>query len=743
MSEHNLTFRSVNFSIAQMTCTSCVGRVERAIKSVDGVEDASVNLTLEQARVLLNPSKDSKTVIEAIERKVKDAGYEAQWINPNLTKNDTAFSDDKKELKKWVSAAILSAPLLIAMIVSILYPSWMLPGWLQFLLATPVQFWLGKQFYSAGYRSVLAGTGNMDLLVSLGSSAAWGLSTVLLLVWFIRGSNGSEPHLYYESSSLIITFVLFGHWLEKKARTKAASSIRALQALRPENVCRLREGKEEIIPNEFLFIGDLVVVRPGERIPCDGVVVAGESDVDESMLTGESLPVEKNVNDTVITGALNTTGRLVIKVSKIGSETRLAAIVRLVENAQATKVPIQKLVDRISSIFVPIVILAALLTFFVWWFFYGDLIAGLLHGASVLVIACPCALGLATPTALATGCAAAARAGILIRDAEALEKARRIKTIALDKTGTLTKGKLYVQSVIPFGNYNQKEIVFWSASLSKASEHPLAKAITVEATKTEHHLIEPKSFKVIKDQGRGIVGDLNGDQFWFGNEKMIEALGLHVPDLPSEVKGTSLSWLVRSKNNIHEIVGLVAFKDQIREGAMRLMDELKKRKIRPIILTGDNYHAAQEIGKALEVSDVYSNLSPEEKQKIIVTLSANRDKNGAVAMVGDGINDAPALAAADLGIAMGEGTDVAAEVAGIVLMRSQPMLVYATIDIAQKIHQRIKEGLFWAFIYNIIGIPLAMLGMLNPAIAGGAMALSSVCVVTNALRLLRWKAPIS
>ncbi|MDI2091027.1 heavy metal translocating P-type ATPase [Commensalibacter oyaizuii] len=743
MSNESSALTTADFTIGNMTCASCVRRVEKIIKRVDGVEDVSVNLTLETARVTFVSEIDMQKKIAVIEDMVGKGGYNASWINPKQQDQVNAEDTAQKDMWAWVIAALLSAPLVISMITGSIHHQWMLPGWLQFLLATPVQFWLGRHFYVAGFRAIKAGTGNMDLLVALGSSAAWILSTVLLVNFLLSDGSTSEPHLYYESSALIITFILFGHWLEKRARHKAASSIRALQALRPNTVCKWVDGTEVVIPNEQIKVGDIVVVRPGERVPCDGVITQGESAVDESMLTGEAIPIEKKIGDRVTGGSLNENGRLLIQVEKTGQETRLAAIVRLVESAQASKAPIQKLVDRISAVFVPIVIIVAFGTFLWWWLEYGLLVEGLLHGAAVLVIACPCALGLATPTALATGCGAAARAGILIRDAESLERATHIQAVGFDKTGTLSQGRLSVISIVPKAGIDKKQVLYWTASLSLASEHPLSKALLIQAKQEQISLNDPEAFRVIKDQGRGITGKIDGQQFFFGNAAMVAALGLDIEALSSDALDATLSWLVRYNNaQYYELLGVIAFEDHIREGAKEAIIQLKAKHISPVILTGDNAQAAQKVADILGIKEVHANLSPEDKQRIIVEISKEKDKTCKVAMVGDGINDAPALAAADLGIAIGEGTDVAAEVAGVVLMRNHPGLVVATIDIAQKTHQRIKEGLFWAFIYNVIGIPLAVCGLLSPAIAGGAMALSSVCVVMNALRLLRWKANI-
>ena len=733
--------KGIDFVIRGMTCASCVRRVEKVIKRVAGVEDVNVNLTLEQARVIPKPAIQQQNLIAEIETAVTKAGYHAEWLDPGHAAINLNGDRDEKDLYHWIIAALFSAPLLGSMIAGGFNHHWMLPGWVQFLLATPVQFWLGKPFYIAAYRAVKSGNGNMDLLVILGSGTAWILSTCLLLSWLL-GYCKVEPDLYYESASLIITFILLGHWLEKRARYKAADSIRALQALRPDTACKLVDDKEISVPLDQLMVGDQVVVRPGETIPCDGVVIQGESAVDESMLTGESLPIEKKIGDKVTGGSLNDNGRLSIKVEKTGRQTRLSAIIQLVENAQASKAPIQKMVDRISSIFVPVVIILALLTFLGWWLINGLFVIGLMHAAAVLVIACPCALGLATPTALATGCGAAARSGILIRDAETLERAVHVKKVAFDKTGTLTEGKLSVVSIVSLSDFSKKEILYHAASLSLSSEHPLAKALLSEASSYTISLKQPEEFRVIKEQGRGVMGKIKERVFLLGNQQMVESHGCKIPDVPSKIRSSTLSWLLEKMQDSYRLLGIVAFEDHVRSGSVEAVRRLKEHSIQSIMLTGDNEAVAKKIGNILRIDDVKANLTPEDKQQFIKKHGSKGIDHQSIAMVGDGINDAPALAEADLAIAMGEGTDVAAEVAGIVLMRNNPELVADTLDIAKRTHQRIKEGLFWAFIYNIIGIPLAMLGFLNPAIAGGAMALSSVCVVMNALRLLRWKARI-
>ena len=763
--------RVVDLAIEGMTCSSCVGRVERALSQGEGVLSASVNLATEQARVSVSADRgeDDAALGARLRDVVQRAGYGARVLPPEPDGSageasaGEAAALDRRERLHLALACLLSAPLLVSMLLHVgfvlmhqdrLAAQAMLPGWLQFLLATPVQFWLGWRFYRAGASAVRHASGNMDLLVALGSSAAWGLSTVSLL----RGSTT----LYFESSSLIITFILFGKWLERGARRRAASSVRALTGLRPDTALRLdaASGLEQEVPLGELNVGDLLVVRPGGRIAADGTVRDGESSVDEQLLTGESRAVARRPGDTVIAGSLAVDGRLVIGVNAIGAETRLAGIVRLIESAQASRAPVQRLVDRVSAIFVPVVLVLAAATLVAWWTATGRFSFALLDAVSVLVIACPCALGLATPAALVAGIGAAARAGILIRDAASIERARGVGIVAFDKTGTLTEGHPVLDRVIPAdggaspegGHYEKAaELLSLAAAMQAGSEHPLAEAVRASSG----HAATLPAERFVAVPGRGVTAWVGGRSLLLGNRRMMEAEGLVAPSSLSEeaeridAEGGTVSFLAERAaidwsgrgTGSGRILGLLGFSDTIRPGAAQAIARLREMGIMSVMLTGDGEGAARRVAEVAGFDRMLSGISPEDKAASIMALHRELRGTGrpAVAMVGDGLNDAPALAAADLGIAMGRGTDAAIEAAGITLMRPDPALVADTIEIAGLISTRIRQGLFWAFAYNLVGIPLAMAGLLSPAVAGGAMALSSVSVMLNALRLKGWR----
>ena len=608
-----------------------------------------------------------------------------------------------------------------------------LPAWLQWMLATPVQFWLGWRFYKAGWSALKAGAGNMDLLVALGTSAAYGLSVYLLF----NPMHAGMQHLYFESSTIVITLVLLGKWLEARAKKHTTEAIRALNALRPERASVLRNGQEVQLAIDAVLVGDIVVIRPGERIPVDGRVQQGESQVDESLITGENLPVSKKTGDKVTGGAVNGEGLLHVVTTTIGTESVLARIVRLVESAQAKKAPIQRLVDKVSAVFVPVVIGIALFTLMAWGLLGGDWQMAILNAISVLVIACPCALGLATPTAIMVGTGVAAQHGILIKDAESLELAHAVKTVAFDKTGTLTEGHpklVELQSIAG----NKDYLLTLAASLQVGSEHPLAKAV-VNAAQAKGLLLQP----VLELQalpGKGLVGLVGDKRLYLGNARLMGELGidlvaLKVASESLEAQGLSISWLaISSAASI--LLGMLAFGDVLKPTAATAINRLQRQDILTVLISGDNQGSATSVGNQLGISQVYAEVLPEDKANIVAQL---KRAHGLVAMVGDGINDAPALAAADIGIAMSSGTDVAIHAAGITLMRGDPALVADAIEISRRTYAKIRQNLFWAFVYNVVGIPLAALGLLSPVIAGGAMALSSVSVVSNALLLKRWR----
>ncbi|AHC33284.1 copper-translocating P-type ATPase [Pseudomonas fluorescens] len=714
--------------IGGMTCASCAGRVERALGKVPGVQRVSVNLANERAHIEVLGQMDPAVLIAAVDK----AGYTAS-LPQTETKTD-ADQAQRLHRERWslTLAIVLALPLVVPMLVQPFGLHWMLPAWVQFALATPVQFIFGARFYIAAWKAVRAGAGNMDLLVAIGTSAGYGLS---LYEW-LTAPAGSMPHLYFEASAVVIALVLLGKYLESRAKRQTASAIRALEALRPERAIRVREGQEEDVAISALTLNDLVLVKPGERFPVDGEVVEGQSHADEALISGESLPVPKQPGDKVTGGAINGEGRLLVRTLALGAESVLARIIRLVEDAQAAKAPIQKLVDKVSQVFVPTVLVLALITLLGWWLYGASLETAIINAVAVLVIACPCALGLATPTAIMAGTGVAARHGILIKDAEALERAHAVSAVVFDKTGTLTSGTPKIAHLAAVDG-NQSLLLQQAGALQRGSEHPLAKAV-LDACNEQGLKVEDVSASQSLT-GRGIAGTLDGRLLALGNRRLLEESGLEAGDLAAsakhwEAEGRTLSWLIEQGAQ-PRVLGLFAFGDTLKPGALEAVTQLKARHISSHLLTGDNRGSAQVVAQALGIDDVHAEVLPADKAATVAELK----KTGVVAMVGDGINDAPALAAADIGIAMGGGTDVAMHAAGITLMRGDPRLVPAALEISRKTYAKIRQNLFWAFVYNLIGIPLAAFGLLNPVLAGAAMALSSVSVVSNALLLKTWK----
>ena len=716
--------REIDLNIAGMTCASCVGRVEKALLKVPGVLAASVNLATESARIKVTGGADAATLIAAIDK----AGYAATV--PAASQASAPAVAPNRDGLKVAFAAVLAFPLMLPMLLEWAGIHLMLPGALQFALATPVQFYFGARFYKAGWKAARAGSGNMDLLVALGTSAAYGLS---VYQWLTAGEM--LPHLYFEASAVVITLVLLGKWLESRAKRQTASAIRALQVLRPESARVRRDGVEIDLPVEQVKVGDLVVIRPGERVAVDGVVVEGGSQINESLITGESLPVDKHPGDKVTGGAINADGLLLVRTQAVGGETTLSRIIRLVEDAQAAKAPIQHLVDKVSAIFVPVVLLLALLTMLGWWFATGELENAIINAVAVLVIACPCALGLATPTAIMAGTGVAARYGILIKDAEALEVAHAVNTVVFDKTGTLTVGKPALAALHAHG-IAEARLLQLAASIQRGSEHSLATAV-LDAAGARH--IEPLPATALSAlPGRGLAANVDGLDLKLGSTRLMQELNVDMTPLAAQAlslenTGNTISWLSSGT----QLLGLFAFSDQVKPNAQAAIAHLHSLGIRTVMLTGDNQGSADAVGKLLGIDTVVAKMLPADKTAKIVALKGEGAK---VAMVGDGINDAPALAAADVGIAMSTGTDVAMHAAGITLMRGDPALVADAIDISRRTYSKIRQNLFWAFIYNLIGIPLAAFGLLNPMVAGAAMAFSSVSVISNALLLRRWKA---
>jgi Cu+-exporting ATPase len=726
---YEITGDTVSLSISGMTCASCAGRVEKALKKVPGVTEASVNLTTEKAHIKSSGGVTADALIAA----VRKAGYEAALAEPA-----TPAPKPGDALPAWwrvAASALLSLPLILPMLAMPFGSQWALPGWAQLVLATPVQFWLGARFYKAGWNALRAGSGNMDLLVALGTSAAYGLSVYLL--WAQHGHEGMQ-HLYFESSAVIITLVMLGKWLEERARSQTVAAIRALESLRPATAIVRRDGVDHEVPIADVRHGETFIVRPGDRVPVDGVILDGSSHLDESLLTGESLPVSKTAGDALTAGAVNAEGVLVARATAIGGETMLSQIIKMVEDAQAVKAPIQRLVDRVSAVFVPVVLVIAALTFVGWGLANGDWQQALLNAVAVMVIACPCALGLATPTSIMVGTGVAARYGILIKDAEALETAHAVQVVAFDKTGTLTEGKPAVVAVEAAGR-PEHDVLQLARTVQQYSEHPLAKA--VEAQVSARGIASLPALNTRALPGRGVQADIDGATIYLGNMRLMQELGVPTAPLSDlaakhEDSGRTVSWLALKTASGVELAGLLAFGDTVKHTAKAAAARLARMGIKCVMLTGDNAGAARAVAVAVGIDDFKAGLLPADKAHIVTEL---KQAGQTVCFVGDGINDAVALAAADLGMAMSTGSEVAMHTAGITLMRGDPMLVADAIDVSHQTYRKIRQNLGWAFVYNIVGIPLAAFGYLNPVIAGAAMALSSVSVVSNSLLLRRWK----
>jgi Cu+-exporting ATPase len=727
--------------IGGMSCASCVARVEKALAAVPGVGRATVNIATETARV----ESDAPLEFTQLQQAVEKAGYEVApdtdaFAPPSGPAAPTASAAPggaaaarpaiPEGLAVLFSAA-LSLPLLGPMLLDWLGIHFMLDAKLQWLLATPVQFIFGARFYRAGWKAARNLAGNMDLLVALGTSAAYGLSVYLLLA-----NTDVAHHLYFEASAVVITLVLLGKWLEARAKKQTTSAIRALQKLRPATARVRRTGESECdVAIHEVRLGDLVVVRPGERVAVDGEVTQGSSHVDESLITGESLPVARHPGSHVTGGSINGEGLLLVRTTAVGAETTLSRIIRLVEDAQAVKAPVQRLVDRVAEVFVPVVLVLAAITLAGWWFASGDIERATINAVAVLVIACPCALGLATPAAIMAGTGIAARHGILIKDAEALEVACQVDTVVFDKTGTLTQGKPVLAALLPHG-VSEDRLLALAAAIQHNSEHTLARAVLDAAARRAQAALVVSAVSALP--GRGLAAIVEGAELILGSSRLMQERSIDTAPLAQqaqelEASGHTISWLADAGRR--ELLGLLAFADQPKPTAQAAISSLRARGIDTVMLTGDNEGSANAIARQLGIGRVAANLLPADKSAAVAAL---KQQGRNVAMVGDGINDAPALAAAHVGIAMSSGTDVAMHAAGITLMRGDPQLVADAIDISQRTFSKIRQNLFWAFIYNLAGIPLAAFGLLNPVFAGAAMALSSVSVISNALLLRRW-----
>jgi Cu+-exporting ATPase len=743
--------------IGGMTCASCVSRVEKVLNKIPGVEAATVNLATEQARVRIKRGSSKLSDIIAL---VEKTGYEAKEssVRGNLDQKAVKSFWAADGLGRVVLSFLLSAPLFLPMFFMPFGVHWSLSGWWQLALATPVQFILGWRFYVAGYKSLMAGAGNMDLLVALGTSAAYGLSLYIL----VTSSHAHE--LYFEGSAVIICMVLLGKWLETRAKQQTSEAIRALQKLWPEHAKVLNadtelQGNVGLAANQYrdlpldqVLPGDRVLILPGERIPVDGIIIFGASHVDESLLTGESEPVKKSIESKVIGGTLNGEGALVVTAQTLGIESVLSQIINLVEEAQTQKAPIQKLVDQVSAFFVPTVIILAIITGIGNWLYLDSISTAILRAVSVLVIACPCALGLATPAAIMAGTGIAARFGILIKDPQILELAHKIKIVAFDKTGTLTIGEPRMLALLPFdqSSVDIDQILATAAGLQLGSEHPLARAL-LDASKEKG--VIPITTSLSKGlPGIGIEGVPSSGPFT-GQTLRLQSIASLEGSVQHDIvlqkaqacfeQGQTVSVLMSVEikdGDAAKPIAVIAFGDELKPNAQSAIAALHTLQIRTVMLSGDNLSAANRVGKTIGIDEIFAQIMPSNKAEIIQQLQADSEgRKRVVAMVGDGVNDAPALAISDVGMAMSTGTDVAMQAAGITLMRGDPNLVADAIDISKKTWKKIRQNLFWAFAFNTIGIPMAALGYLSPMLAGSAMALSSFCVLSNALLLKRWR----
>ncbi len=731
--EKKETGNRVELKISGMSCAACSAKIEKKLNKTEGITKAMVNLATERASVEYDASIVKVTDIIKI---IQGLGYDAERAEEvNQDKEKEQREKEIKTLKvTLIVSAILSAPLVLAMVLAIIHLD---SPWLSFLhnpyfqlaIATPVQFIIGFRFYKHAFYALRSKSANMDVLISMGTSAAYFFSVYNVL--FEEVQKGMMKNLYFEAAAVIITLILLGKYLEAVAKGKTSEAIKKLMGLQAKTARVVRNGTEEDIPIEDVLLGDVIIVRPGEKIPVDGNIIQGHSSIDESMLTGESLPVEKKSGDYVIGATINKFGTFRFEATKIGKDTALSQIIKMVEDAQGSKAPIQKIADQVSGIFVPVVVGIALITFLIWYFTTGDITRAIVSAVAVLVIACPCALGLATPTAIMVGTGKGAENGILIKGGEHLEMAYKLNAVVLDKTGTITKGQPEVTDIVVLGNYDKGEILRLASMTEKSSEHPLGVAIYENGKKELGIVNDPSKFEAIP--GRGVKSVIDNKVIHMGTRKLMTEQKIDMGNIEADIAKledegkTAMLMAIDSK-----LEALVAVADTLKESSKEAIDELKKIGIEVYMITGDNKRTANAIAKQVGITNVLAEVLPENKAEEVEKLKA---KGKIVAMVGDGINDAPALATADIGMAIGTGTDVAIEAADITLMRGDLRTIPAAIRLSRKTMNKIKQNLFWAFFYNIIGIPFAALGLLNPMIAGGAMAFSSVSVVTNSLSL--------
>jgi len=725
----NVLPQTLQLKIDGMTCAACSGRVESALNKLPGVT-ANVNQATEVAYITYTPGIVSlENLIEA----VTDSGYHADKLNQaNRDKeNSQKQTIYQSDLRLFWFSAILTIPLMLQMLTMFSddHSEW-LPRWLQWLLATPVQFWIGFRFYKGAWYALKGGAANMDVLIALGTSMAYLFSTVVTFY-------GLEQHVYFEASAAIITLVLLGKLMESRAKNKTSTAIEELIRLQP-TIAHVQKENGEILDLDInnLSVNDIFIVRPGESLPVDGIVIEGDSAINEAMLTGESLPVTKRVGDNVYAATINQQGLLKCRATGVGSETQLAEIIRLIERAQGSKAPIQRIADKIAGIFVPIVMGISLLTLSLTWWLEGEFVLALINAVSVLVIACPCALGLATPTAIMVGTGRSAQMGVLVKNAAALEHAEKIQVLVVDKTGTLTMGKPVVTNIIPIGKTDQTTLLQIATLIEQNSEHPLAKAILDRAIGVNKLEQKITNFQAIT--GRGVKAEIDGIAYILGSPKFLEEYGVendHIEIKKLQLEGKTLVGVAIQHDHRYQSLGYFAIADQLRETSKQAIQRIQAMGIEVIMLTGDNAATATTIAKQAGIMQYRAEVLPQDKAAVVSEIKSQGKYTG---MIGDGINDAPALAAADVSFAIAAGSDVAIEAADITLMRNDLMSVADAIALSRATLRKIRQNLFFAFIYNVLGIPLAAVGMLNPVIAGAAMAMSSVSVVSNSLLLKRW-----
>ncbi|MDU2777890.1 MAG: heavy metal translocating P-type ATPase [Staphylococcus epidermidis] len=728
---YDVAVEQVELNINGMTCAACSNRIEKVLNQTQGVQQATVNLTTEQALIKYYPSA---TNTEALIKRIQNIGYDAETKTSSKAQSNRKKQELKHKRNKLIISAILSLPLLLVMVVHISpisIPSILVNPWVQLILSTPVQFIIGWQFYVGAYKNLRNGSTNMDVLVAVGTSAAYFYSIYAMMMWLTHQTH--HPHLYFETSAILITLILLGKYLEARAKSQTTNALSELLNLQAKEARVIKENKEIMLPLDKVKVGDTLLIKPGEKIPVDGKVTKGDTSIDESMLTGESIPVEKSSGDSVIGSTMNKNGSIMIEATQVGGDTALSHIIKVVEDAQSSKAPIQRLADIISGYFVPIVVSIAVITFIIWIIFVhpGQFEPALVSAISVLVIACPCALGLATPTSIMVGTGRAAENGILFKGGQFVERAHYVDTIVLDKTGTITNGQPVVTDYV--GDNDTLQLL---ASAENASEHPLADAIVTYAKDKGLNLLDNDTFKSIP--GHGIKATIHQQQILVGNRKLMNDYNISISnklnDQLNHYEHLGQTAMMIAVDN--QINGIIAVADTVKNDAKQAIKELRNMNIDVVMLTGDNNRTAQTIAKQVGIEHVIAEVLPEEKAHQISLL---QDKGKQVAMVGDGINDAPALVKADIGMAIGTGAEVAIEAADITILGGDLLLVPKAIKASKATIKNIRQNLFWAFGYNVAGIPIAACGLLAPWIAGAAMALSSVSVVMNALRLKKMK----